>query len=86
MRCLTACSSLDRHLHMIAYESLEKLFSARDEKEFMPKRRTGAETPSQTLSEPAGLCPGGGLRQIHEKELPQIKTRLYRYDLDHERE
>jgi hypothetical protein len=31
-RCPTACSSLDRHLHTIAYESLEKLLSARDEK------------------------------------------------------
>jgi hypothetical protein len=44
-------------MHTIAYESLEKLLSARDKKEFVSKRRTGAETPSRTLFEPVGLCP-----------------------------
>jgi hypothetical protein len=52
-----ACNSLDRHQHAIAYESFEKLLSARDEKEFVPKRRTRVETPSQTLSGPVRLCP-----------------------------
>jgi hypothetical protein len=66
-RCLTACSSLDRHLHTIAYESLEKLLSARDEKDFVPKRRTRAKTTSRTLSGQTELCPGGGLGQICEK-------------------
>jgi hypothetical protein len=34
-----------------------KLLSARDKKGLVPKRRTGIETLSRTLSGSAGLCP-----------------------------
>jgi hypothetical protein len=60
---------------MIAYESLEKLLSARVEKNCVKVKKTRVETPNRTLSGPTGLCttqlnivgqtglcPGGGLK------------------------
>jgi hypothetical protein len=38
------CRSLDRHLHMITYESLEKLLSARDEKNCANKKNWDRDT------------------------------------------
>jgi hypothetical protein len=65
--CSMACSSLDRHLHTIAYESLEKLLNARDKKNCAKEKNWDRDTQSdlvrlnRTLSGQTRLCPGGGL-------------------------
>jgi hypothetical protein len=59
MRCLKACSSLERHLHTIAYEYLEKQLSARDEKGLENWDR-GSQSDivwsGRTLSDPVIHC------------------------------
>jgi hypothetical protein len=67
-------------MYMIAYEFLDKLLSERDEKNLCQREELGQRHPVRH-------CPGGGLGQIREKnELPRIKIKFCRYDIDHERE
>jgi hypothetical protein len=57
MRCPKAYSSIDRHMHMIAYESLEKLLSLRVENNCVNEKNWGRDTQldivrsSRTLSD-----------------------------------
>jgi hypothetical protein len=74
---------------MIAYEYLEKLLSARDEKGLESWDR-GSQSdivrPSWTLSGHTGLCLGGSLGENFEIfELSWNQTKLYRYEIGHQR-